>query len=313
MSLDVAFSREFNDFVDPDRAYDLFWAGVISDKQAFVCPGTGCTARVTCANLDRERQDMKTVPHFRVYGKCSPTCEVFQGKPLTHVVGETPTASEKGTVDHSIVDEFLLERPANYYEKPDAPNNGNQQPKNVLAYKKQAEHRFRESGSIGHVYSVRSVVSRYIRYEHANALQFRRINIRGRDIRYDQIFRPIRDIDVSDIPDEDRIYYGWAFVNRLQKDDGYRIKFFTRMHDGEEEVTVTVRIFDDAIERYEIRKLMRARLESISQQESPRAFVFFYAHPTVRRSNDREYADSIIRNLDMIDINKESPAEDIFR
>lgn len=29
MSLDVAYSVEADDFVDPDRAYDLYWSGVI--------------------------------------------------------------------------------------------------------------------------------------------------------------------------------------------------------------------------------------------------------------------------------------------
>ena len=56
MALDVAFSIEAGDFVDPDRAYDLFWAGVITNKRAFVCPGADCSAQVTCANLDKDVQ-----------------------------------------------------------------------------------------------------------------------------------------------------------------------------------------------------------------------------------------------------------------
>lgn len=312
MSLDVAFSLELNDFVDPDRAYDLYWAGLISDKRAFVCPGTGCTAQVTCANIDRDIQDMKVVPHFKAYGKCSETCEIFREKPQKHLFGDKASSREKATIDQSVADEFLLERPAGYYDKPVPSSEALTNISQTLHNKKQAEKRFRESGTIGRIYSVRSVVSRYIRYKKASELKLRRVNVRGRDIRYDQIFKPVEDIDVTELPDENRIYYGWAFVNRLQSDTGYQIKFFKRMHDGDEEVTVTVRIFDDAIEQYEIRKLMRSRLESIAKLESPRAFIFFYARPEVRESKGRLYADSIIRNLDMIDVNKQSPGPKIF-
>ncbi|MGE6995243.1 hypothetical protein ACQKIK_17790 [Pseudomonas sp. NPDC047961] len=69
MSLDVAYSIEVDDYVDPDKAYDLYWAGLIADKQAFLCPGTDCTAQVTCCNIDKDAQNMRVVPHFRIMGK----------------------------------------------------------------------------------------------------------------------------------------------------------------------------------------------------------------------------------------------------
>ncbi|MFP1730218.1 hypothetical protein ACLEC0_12135 [Lonsdalea quercina] len=80
MPLDIAYSIEIEDFIDPDKAYDLYWSGIIKDNHAFVCPGTDCQAQVTSANLYVESQDMKVVPHFRVYGKHSNSCEVFNNK-----------------------------------------------------------------------------------------------------------------------------------------------------------------------------------------------------------------------------------------
>ncbi|EOX3449132.1 hypothetical protein ACPFUP_003661 [Vibrio cholerae] len=32
MSLDVAYSLEIDDFIDPDKAYELFWSGMLEDK-----------------------------------------------------------------------------------------------------------------------------------------------------------------------------------------------------------------------------------------------------------------------------------------
>lgn len=118
MSLDVAYSIEANDFVDPDCAYDLFWSGVITDKRAFVCPAADCSAQVTCANLDKDVQNMKVVPHFKVYGTHSEACGIANGDPVDlEFQPAEMDGQERITVDQSIVDVFKLERPASYYDE----------------------------------------------------------------------------------------------------------------------------------------------------------------------------------------------------
>ncbi|MCF7495214.1 hypothetical protein L3V35_09145 [Vibrio sp. L5-1] len=37
-SLEEAYSNEYDDIIDAELAYDLFWSGVISSKSAFECP-----------------------------------------------------------------------------------------------------------------------------------------------------------------------------------------------------------------------------------------------------------------------------------
>ncbi|WP_244922687.1 hypothetical protein [Xenorhabdus cabanillasii] len=82
MSLDIAYSTEIDDFIDPDRAYEYFWAGKLTNKRSFICPGENCYAQVTCANLDKESQNMHVVPHYKVYGKHHPDCEIKREVPL---------------------------------------------------------------------------------------------------------------------------------------------------------------------------------------------------------------------------------------
>lgn len=309
MALDVAFSLEAGDFVDPDRAYDLYWAGVITNKRLFVCPGAGCTAQVTCANLDKDVQSMRVVPHFKVYGDHSETCGVVNGKAVDlEVEPNGPDGQERRTVDESIVDVFKLERPDSYYDEP------TQDPSaDVHVAKKRAKStrpyttKLGESGIVGPIYSVRSVVSRYIRYRSDNTLEFRRLNIAGQDVAYDSIFKCIWEQDLNDLPDHPVIYYGWAYIDRTRKDDAYRIKFKKCLMRGTESLTTSSFVSDALVDRYRLKNLMATRLSKISQEPKPTAFVFLYGQPTVRTSNGTSYANFELKNLDMIDVNYDCP------
>ncbi|WMC12098.1 hypothetical protein PU634_06965 [Oceanimonas pelagia] len=310
MAIDVAFSIEANDYIDPDRAYDLYWSGIITDKKKFICPGTDCTAQVTCANLDEDLQDMKVVPHYRIYGKHSEGCEIFNDKPLNLKCEDgTSIKEEKRTVDESIVDVFLLERPDSYYDeaRTDAGNNS-QAIKKPGFVRRSKDTRLREAGSIGNIYSVRSVVGRYIRYRNDGSIDQRRVNILGKNIYYRSIFKCIWEQDLDDLPNHPVIYYGWAFVNRLPSGAGYQIKFKKKFKKGDDEYTSTIMIADRLIESYEIKKLVATRLEKIKAQGKPTAFVFVYGEPKENVSKaGNKYANFSITNLDMIDINYDCP------
>jgi len=253
---------------------------------------------------------MKVVPHFRIYGDHSNDCEVSKNIPLNlHYEDGTPVKEERLSVDQSIVDVFELERPESYYEEPrksDSPKaHVAKKPKYA---KKTRETKLRESGSIGTVYSVRSVVSRYIRYKKDGSIKFRRINISGKDIYYKSIFKCIWEQDLDDFPDFPVIYYGWAFVNRLPSGRGYQVKFKKKLKQGNDKLTATAMIADSTIENYQIKKLMATRLKKIYQKETPTAFVFIYGQPEVNTSKSGlKYANFSLKNLDMIDVNYECP------
>ena len=310
MSLDVAYSIEVDDYLDPDRAYDLYWSGLIKDKKKFLCPGADCSAQVTCANLDEDVQDMRVVPHFRVYGSHSQSCEIFNDVSLELQYEDVFNAKEeRRTVDESVVDVFLLERPSSYYEEPKANRFHNHNPvKKSQFIKRSTESILRENGSIGNVYSVRSVVSRYIRYKKDGSLDHRRVNIQGRDVHYKSIFKCIWEQDLGTLPDYPVIYYGWAFINRLPSGNGYQIKFKKHFTKTKENYITTVMIGDRLIDSYKVKKLVTTRLEKIIQKEKPTAFVFIYGKPEESVSKKGvKYANFSITNLDMVDINYDCP------
>lgn len=304
----MAYSIDTDEYIDPDRAYDLYWSGVITDKHNFLCPGANCDAQVTCANLTEDLQNMKVVPHYRVYGKHSGECEVFIQKPLSiNYEAGSDKSEECLTLDQSIADTFLLQRPSSYYEERVPSTNEKAPPQNVLIAKMKADARLREIGSVGKIYSVRSVVSRYIRYKNDGSLSHRRVNILGKDVTYRGIFKCIWEQDLDMLPDYPVIYYGWAYINRLKSGYGYQIKFKKQFVKGGEGLTTTIMIADRLISGYKIKKLVSTRLEKIISTAGSTAFVFIYSKPVVNESNGKQYANFEITNLDMIDINYDCP------
>lgn len=310
MSLDIAFSIEIDDYIDPDKAYDLYWSGLIKDKRKFICPGTDCFAQVTCANLEKDVQDMKVVPHFKVYGSHSARCEIFKKIPLELCYDDgVSIGKEKDSIDESVVDVFLLERPASYYDDLSINKLSNQRlVKTTQLVKKGNGSALGEYGGIGNVYSVRSVVGRYIRYKKDGTLNNRRVNIKGQDVNYRGVFKCIWEQDLEELPELPVIYYGWAFVNRLPSDSGYQIKFKKHFKKSKEDIITTIMISDRLIDGYKVKKLVTTRLEKIIKKDKSTAFVFIYGKPEEKVSKAGvKYANFPIVNLDMIDINYDCP------
>ncbi|WP_337073142.1 hypothetical protein [Aeromonas veronii] len=309
MSLDIAYSTDVNDYIDPDRAYEFYWSGLIKDKRNFICPGTDCVAQVTCANLDEDVQDMKVSPHFRVYGSHSSSCEVFNKTPLKlHYNEASHIKKERLPIDESVVDLFLLERPESYYDEP-SNTPLNQRKNQKLKTINHSKHTTtQENGSIGAIYSVRAIVGRYIRYKKDKSISHRRVNIQGKDVNYRSIFKCIWEQDLESLPEHPVVYYGWAYINRLKSNHGYQIKFKKPFKKGDEELLSTIMISDRLIDSYKVKKLVTTRLEKIINNEKPLAFVFIYGRPYESISKTGvKYANFSITNLDMIDINYGCP------
>ncbi|KFF70887.1 hypothetical protein [Pectobacterium brasiliense] len=309
MSLDVAYAVEIDDFIDPDRAYELFWSGILTDKKAFICPGENCTAQVTCANLDEESQNMKVVPHFRVYGTHANECEIIRNIPLKiNKVIELIKKQEKISIDHSIVDSFSLVRPDSYYDTDKIVNNSYKNKSDRKKYKLQSmSANLKHTGNLGKIYSVRSIVSRYLRYYNDGSVDRRKINVSGKDFSYKEFLRGIYNQPIDDLSDYPVVYYGWAYIDKYEK--AYRVKFKKKILVEEKEVSVSFFIPTKLIDNYPIKKLVVKRIQKISKQSKPTAFVFIYAKPKVVKSktNDMIYINFNVDNLDFIDINIDTP------
>ena len=175
-SLEEAYSNEYEEIIDAELAYDLFWANVISNKSDFQCPSEFCSAKVTCINLDVEKQSMQQSPHFRGYNH-SNECDMSLGEKVKVSAGDKyePSASNVKKSDN-VSDIFRLNRPDGQFakKKKSGKNKTKKQAIDVRRAKVQGDNKI-ETGS--DYYSVRSLVSKFIRYRKENSLLVKLVKV----------------------------------------------------------------------------------------------------------------------------------------
>ena len=85
--MNIAYSLEFKQIIDAEKAYDLFQSEVIKEKRAFECPNENCTALIICINIDRPLQETKKSVHFRSYGNHLGYCKYGTKKIISAPAG----------------------------------------------------------------------------------------------------------------------------------------------------------------------------------------------------------------------------------
>lgn len=304
-SLEEAYSNEYEEIIDAELAYDLYWANVISNKSDFQCPSEFCTAKVTCINLDVEKQSMQQSPHFRGYNH-SDECDMSLGEKNKVSAGDKyePSASNVAKSDN-VSDIFRLNRPEGQFAK--KKKNGKDQTKkqaiDVRRAKVQGDNKI-ETGS--DYYSVRSLVSKFIRYKKEESLSEHYVNIAGKDISYKALFKGVYNQPLKALPKENIIYWGTAFINYLEAKNVYKITFGSELVHGGIGIRPSFFISKSMIDEYPVKSLVLKRLKKISKQKVPRAFVFLYSTPHAQGPNyvnfDVESLDYLeIRHLDLFD------------
>ncbi|WCN13245.1 hypothetical protein GV054_09630 [Marinomonas mediterranea] len=297
-SLEEAYSNEYQDIIDPELAYDLYWAGVITDKSAFECPSDKCNAKVTCINLDQEKQDMHQSPHFRGYNHSDDCDATFGQDRVAGVESPTASAQSKFVKNDSISDVFHLKRPKNQFAKKDL--------KGVDLTKKKKKSNRRERSVTGEefyggseYYSVRSLVSKFIRYKKDGSLSEHKINISGKDVSYKSQFKGVYQQPIVALPDENLIYWGVAFIDYVEKKKYYKVTFGETLEYEGSGIRPSFFISETMISEYPVKNLVVKRLEKISKENDKRAFVFIYSKP--HPSGD-SYINFELESLDYLEI-----------
>ncbi|AUI83416.1 hypothetical protein TE101_14485 [Alteromonas macleodii] len=297
-SLEEAYSNEYQDIIDPELAYDLYWAGVIRDKSAFECPSDKCNAKVTCINLDQEKQDMYQSPHFRGYNHSSDCDATFGQDKVPSVEFPTAAAKSKFVKNDYVSDVFHLKRPKNQFAKKDL--------KEVDLTKKKKKSSRRGKSVTGEefyggseYYSVRSLVSKFIRYKKDDSLSEHKINISGKDFSYKSQFKGVYQQPITALPEENLIYWGVAFIDYFEKKKYYKVTFGETFEYGGVYIRPSFFISEKMITEYPVRNLVVKRLEKISKDNDKRAFVFIYSKP--HPSGD-SYINFELESLDYLEI-----------
>ncbi|MCF7495213.1 hypothetical protein L3V35_09140 [Vibrio sp. L5-1] len=261
-------------------------------------------------NMDVEKQDMQQSPHFRGYNH-SPECDATIGKKPKVSAGSKyePSASKVVKSDQKS-DIFNLHRPYNQFAKKKKGERDKSKKRAIDSRRPhvQGKHELQSSSDF---YAVRYLVTKYIRHRKDEKLSEHYVNISGRDISYRELFKGVFNQPIEALPEENRIYWGVAYINHMLNKGIYRIGFQKKMQHGSNYINPSFFISAEQIEAHPVNNLVTKRLTKISESKDKRAFVFLYSKPYAQGPNYINFdVDSLdyleIRYLDLFDELKKS-------
>jgi len=303
MKIEQAYSLDSDETVDAELAYDYYWAGIIKNKKNFECPAENCTVPITCANLDKIRQDMKVDPYFKTVGEHEPDCElvreVLTKNTYSDLVEESGNNRAKKT--DTFPDVFGFSRPASHFDKKQ------KSPKGISVVSSEEDKRKRktESNSAGRQssthYALRAFVSKFLRYKSLSILGQRYINIKGYDVSYKEMFVSVSGGDLKNISKYPRIYFGKAFIDKRKESD-YSANFEDSLSFDGELLRPSTYISESLINDGFTKKLSQEKFEALSNKNYPICWVFVYGIPKVKTVNSKSYININVSNLDYFDL-----------
>lgn len=287
MSIEEAFTPERAERLTAERAYELHWADLLGRDTPFVCVGSGCSAALICACLDKPEQNLRIRPYFRSYRleDHADTCEVAHGRPDAKV--------EKRP------DVFDTERPADHFRGAATgarPDPASTPPRRVAT-----------AGTGGlkprasHFYRLSSLVQKFLEHRRDKDLDRATVEIAGETVTYEALFRNVYRQKVADLLGTRAVWWGTASL-RATKDGGYYLRFSRPFRHGDAELRPTVTLTAKDIDAYPVRRLLRARLDKLIAESGGYCVAFVWAKPWMPKDAETPFVRFYVNNLDHIDV-----------
>lgn len=278
--LEEAYSLEFEDVIDAEKAYELFWDGAISDKRGFECTDPNCDAQVTCVNIDKKRAEMKQTPHFKYYGEHSDKCEVI--KEFNKVKEDRNRKEKRNSMKYidDGVDIFSFDRPNRDGIIAKTKDTTKKEDKSEI--KERIKKEYKSSGSRNVTYySIKPLISKFEKYSSENTLYNHFINIKGYKVSYEKMFLSINDADINTVPKYFRIYYGIGKVVKVKNNDKDFMVFFSNGF-GNKEITTSIYISSKVIDKHYRKNKWREELEYLTGVKDKKIMFFINTKPDKR-------------------------------
>ncbi len=294
-SIPSAYSLEMETVLSADDAYDYFWAGKLIDKRKFKCPDTNCHATYTCANMDKEENELLQIPHFRKTSEHSEDCSLLKVpvEATTKIGSKTSSTVEP---DQPVeIGEFILVRPELKVREQAV----NDSPETYQYINSVGEPAFHYSASRKY-YSIRPIVERFFDLRESGKIDRATIKIDDHTFPLKYLFKGIFNQDIEQHQEYRHIYWGVAFINSWGQ-DGYRISFTAKMFADGEEIRPSSFVSDEQLDSYPQGKRLRRYLSKKSVDENASFITFLYGMPTHKVSKGRDFVNFDLDNLDFLD------------
>lgn len=294
MKLEEAFSLELRRLVSADDA-DRAFNKAINSKHMFKCPDPKCDAQVTCANLDKPRSFRKRDPYFIFVS------EHIQGCPIGENIVHELRKSKKGMKDPealSYINDDIIELDLSSGRRKVLKNDNEENEKpDSTSSKSKKQKSFDEDTD--HKRSSRKRLSGLVEAFLAGEERF--VETADGRIHLKELFIPISaKNDISFLPDEPKIYYGKAWINKIK--DFYQVKFNSEMVCGELKCKPTFFIPASLIDdESNLVRTSRVNLDKLSSSKPaiPLNMFIFSPVPPVK-SNKGKFINFLLRDITYI-------------
>lgn len=222
--MENAYSKESMAVIDAEKAYELYWEGLIKDKQAFCCPEPECNAQVTCSNIDKERRTLKQRPHFRCYGIHKKGCPNSESK---EVIDEFDDGNQKknSTYINPQIDVLLLNRKNKNVET----TTRAEEDINHERVKRKLKAEIEENGTRKSEYvTIMPIVTKYQKYLEENTLGYHFIENQGKNISYENMFINLEGGEFSWFSNFNRIYFGKVRIKKIRNKQSHFMLIFSK-------------------------------------------------------------------------------------
>ena len=261
--IEEAYSIEYAEVIDAEKAFELYWDGLIQNKRGFKC--SGCDLKITAANIDKERTEMKNTPHFRAYGVHDIGCEYEFIKEKHGDISSNKNYKKQLTIDKQL-DSLFLERPNNHQYVSSGKNVKN----SIKEQKSPAKNNSNKKGyqkKSSKYYSIKPLVSKFIKYEIENKIEDNYINIKGYNISYADMFIELNQIDLSNISKYKRVYYGDGCIFPSKKHGDFIISFKPGITNDDNKGT-SLYISNDLIQKTRTHKKWISALNNLTKNKN---------------------------------------------
>lgn len=305
MKIEEAYSLDHEDVIDAEKAYELYWEEIIQDKRNFQCPDPDCDAQITCAGLELSREEMKKIPHFRLYGKHNNECSLNENIQDQHK--DRPVSTEENLMKYinNEVDIFLLDRPQDH-----STTAVTKCSKKDIDHKKNKKRIKEESSSglkrIPKYSTIKPLITKYEKYQREETLGNHYIHIKGYNVSYKEMFINVSNTKFESMSKYKRVYFGEAKIYAPTGRNYYIIRFKDSITKGQKEYYPSIYISEKLINEHYMNRKWRKTLDMLKDSLDSEKLIFFvYSKPTYKKketeNKTNEYIDFSIASLDYID------------
>ncbi|MBN1078071.1 hypothetical protein [Clostridium botulinum] len=272
-----AYSIECGKVINAEKAYELYWDGIINNKRAFECTDPNCEAQITCVNIDKKRAEMKQTPHFKCYGEHSEECEVI--KEFKEIEDNRKRGKRKRTIGYidNKIDIFSFDRPKrdSMTVKVSGETDKDSKRENKERIKKEYENKGSRNTTY---YSIKPLISKFEKYNTEGSMTKHYINIKKARISYNTMFVDIENKDFLGIDKYYRIYYGVGKIYRTKKNEKSFVVFLSDGFKDESTKTV-IYINDKTIDKHYRKNKWREELDYLVQERNRKIIFYVYCKP----------------------------------